>query len=94
MSLYRALLNRAVNRESGMYASVQRLYMLENAVINYGGGLAALLHRAEAQAVLLQTDKPEAALLLRDIAHYLHDVAETGQLDLTDKQTFRYERTR
>lgn len=62
----------------------RRLRLLENAVINYGGGLFTLLGRVENQATLHQKDCPEVAALLSEIAGYLHDVAIAGHLDTTD----------
>ncbi|MGG8041383.1 hypothetical protein ACU63J_22830 [Klebsiella aerogenes] len=62
----------------------RRLRLLENAVLNYGGGLTTLMGRAENQATLHQSDCPEVAALLREIAGYLHDVAIAGHLDTSD----------
>ncbi|WP_435952407.1 hypothetical protein [Dryocola sp. BD626] len=59
-----------------------RLSLLENAVINYAGGMVQLEARARAQAELLSEVAPDAAELLNDVATYLHDVAECGHLDI------------
>nr|WP_154325407.1 hypothetical protein [Pantoea sp. 201603H] len=49
MGLYRRLLCREVARQAPA-SELQRLLMLENAVLNYGGGLAILQGRVEDQA--------------------------------------------
>lgn len=71
--------------------ALHRLQMLENAVLNYSGGLSSLLSRVENQAARHQQDCPEAAAMFTEIARYLHDVAEAGHLDLRDTATFMRE---
>jgi len=89
MGLYHTLLGRAEAREElNLAPQWQRLRMLENAVLNYGGGLAVLQARAEAQAALHREGCPDAAAVLLDVARYLHDIAEVGGLDLRDNATF------
>ncbi len=65
---------------------IRRLQLLENAVINYGGGLLQLELRAANQATILRQREPETAELLDDIALYLHDVAATGRLDIYNRK--------
>lgn len=59
-----------------------RLQLLENAVINYSGGIVRLEFRARGAANSLHDSEPEAAELLNDIVRYLRDVAAAGQLDI------------
>lgn len=59
-----------------------RLQLLENAVINYGGGIVRLESRARGAAESLHKSEPEAAQLLNDIVRYLRDVAAVGKLDI------------
>lgn len=61
---------------------MHRLLLLENAMLNYSGGLVNLTLRARQQARELQESQPEAAQLLKDVACYLHDVEVCGQLDI------------
>lgn len=61
----------------------RRLSLLENAVINYAGGMVNLEARARVQAKLLTEVAPDASKLLNDVATYLHDVAECGRLDIS-----------
>lgn len=61
-----------------------RLMLLENAVINYGGGVHSLIARSECAAKRLQDSDPVCALLLKDIHRYLRDVVKAGKLEIPD----------
>jgi hypothetical protein len=63
----------------------QRLRLLENAVINYAGGLTALEKRIRNQADLIAGSDPATALLLNDMVNYLQDIALVGTLPLPEK---------
>lgn len=67
---------------------IRRLHLLENAILNYGGGLANLKRRAKFQAKKLQGINPEASEVLYDVACYLRDVESTGKLDTRDFNTW------
>lgn len=73
-------LKKTLPSVSEITQNVERLFLLENAVVNYGGGLVQLEQRARTQAIILKESSPEIALLLADIANYLHDVAICGKL--------------
>jgi hypothetical protein len=60
----------------------QRLRLLENAVLNYAGGLPDLLRRVDGQVAAATGLPADTRALLQDLAHYLRDVARTGQLNL------------
>ncbi|EMJ5851803.1 hypothetical protein R5P12_003530 [Klebsiella aerogenes] len=66
---------------------IRRLRLLENAVVNYGGGLMNLQRRAAEMAPRLRDSSPDAAVLLGDIARYLQDVGECGHLLPTSRRT-------
>lgn len=90
---YRGLYSRLLCREIAPQepaSELQRLLLLENAVLNYGGGLAVLQGRVEEQASRLQADSPEATVL-GDVARYLRDVAEAGYLDTRDIRVFLWD---
>ncbi|MES3576146.1 hypothetical protein [Enterobacter cloacae] len=74
--------------EDDMLTSIRRLRLLENAIINYGGGLANLQQRARLQAEKLKVVNPEASKVFADVAYYLRDVAKAGQLDTHDFDTW------
>lgn len=61
-----------------------RLRLLENAVINYGGGSCALLKRVRDTARRMRNVDSETAAVLYDVAAYLRDVAIAGELDEED----------
>lgn len=61
---------------------VHRLLLLENAVLNYSGGIVSLESRVSHAANELHGSELPAALLLKDIARYLRDIAEAGGLDI------------
>lgn len=73
-----------------MAAEWRRLKLLENAIINYGGGMAQLRQRAETLALAREDLDPEANQLLTDIVRYLRDVARTGKLDTEPCHQHRY----
>lgn len=58
-----------------------RLRLLENAVINYGGGISELESRVRATARRLRNTDAEAAGVLYDVAGYLRDIAIAGKLN-------------
>lgn len=58
-----------------------RLRLLENAVINYGGGRHTLEIMARQTAQRMRNIDSEAAAVLFDVAAYLRDVAIAGELD-------------
>lgn len=58
-----------------------RLRLLENAVINYGGGRRVLETRVRNTACRMRNIDSEAAAVLFDVAAYLRDVAIAGELD-------------
>lgn len=58
-----------------------RLRLLENAVINYGGGRRVLETRVRDTACCIRNVDSEAAAVLYDVAAYLRDVAIAGELD-------------
>lgn len=61
-----------------------RLRLLENAVINYGGGRRVLEIRVRDTARRMLNVDSEAAAVLNDVAAYLRDVAIAGDLDEED----------
>lgn len=67
-------------------AEVRRLYLLQNAVINYGGGIKYLEYKTLDQAKVLIEKDPETAALLMQVSHYLRDVGVCCKFD-----DYRYE---
>ncbi|MDH6631319.1 UNVERIFIED_ORG: hypothetical protein M2355_000610 [Lelliottia amnigena] len=59
---------------------LKRLQILENAVINYSGGVFTLERKALAGIVHLENNNPEVSEILAEIAHYLHGLIEAGRL--------------
>ncbi|MCG3100556.1 hypothetical protein MAQ58_13980 [Enterobacter sp. DRP3] len=64
----------------------KRLRLLENAVINYSGGMVVLSHRIRLQKQKIIASDPATAQLLNDIANYLSDVALAGALSLPERE--------
>lgn len=62
----------------------RRLLLLENAVINYGGGRGKLEMRTRYMARRLQTFDADAAAVLYDAAAYLRDIGIAGNLEDED----------
>lgn len=52
-----------------------RLQLLENAVINYGGGIRTLENRVHRMAEQIKLSHPDASRLFSDIETYLRDIA-------------------
>lgn len=77
---------RSVN-ENQLDDPMYRLGVLENAVINYGGGIVHLQERVLKAAKPLWLSDPETARLLEDVARYLRDITFAGELDLEHMQT-------
>ena len=73
--------NRPFN-ENQLNDPMYRLGVLENAVINYGGGIVHLQERVLKAAKPLRLSDPETARLLEDVARYLRDITSAGELDL------------
>lgn len=69
-----------VSDNAGIWNDYHRLRLLENAVVNYGGGRDELEARVREEARRMQRIDAAAAALLREVAVYLHDVAITGEL--------------
>lgn len=69
---------------TGICEDYHRLRLLENAVINYGGGRCVLETRVRDMARRMRNVDPEAAAVLYDVAAYLRDVAIAGELDEED----------
>ncbi|UIL51494.1 MULTISPECIES: hypothetical protein [Pantoea] len=69
---------------TGIREDYHRLRLLENAVINYGGGRRALETRVRDTARRMRNVDSEAAALLYDVTAYLRDVAIAGELDEED----------
>ncbi|HCR1107295.1 TPA: hypothetical protein OMU21_004869 [Klebsiella aerogenes] len=57
-----------------------RLSLLENAVINYSGGLKNLEKRVIDELHRMNDIDSSAAVLLNDLAIYLHDIYIAGKL--------------
>ncbi|ELQ6221725.1 hypothetical protein R2320_002995 [Cronobacter turicensis] len=70
---------------TGIRDDYHRLRLLENAVINYGGGRKSLEIRVRNTARRMRNIDTEAAAVLYDVAAYLRDVAIAGDLDEDDK---------
>lgn len=71
-----------------------RLMLLENAVINYGGGIVHLESEVRGAAESLNDSEPETAQLLNDVVRYLRDVAKAGELDIDDWQEPPHKRSK
>ncbi|ELY4671735.1 hypothetical protein SM021_002340 [Cronobacter muytjensii] len=69
---------------TGIRSDYHRLCLLENAVINYGGGRRALEIKVRETARRMRNVDSEAAAVLYDVAAYLRDVAIAGDLDEED----------
>lgn len=65
----------------GKEVEVRRLYLLQNAVINYGGGIKHLEYKTLEQAKVLSEKDPETAALLMQVSHYLRDVGVCCKFD-------------
>jgi len=59
---------------------LKRLQILENAVVNYSGGVFNLERKALAGMLRLENNYPEVSEVLAEIAHYLHGLIEAGRL--------------
>lgn len=70
---------------TGIREDYQRLRLLENAVINYGGGRCELEARVRNTARRIRKTDAEAAAVLYDVAAYLRDVAIAGCLEVDDE---------
>lgn len=77
--------------ELTVFKELHRLRLLENAVVNYGGGVKSLEARADQEAKKLRGRNTAVSELLADVARYLHDIAEAGHLDVTDWRPAREE---
>ena len=73
-----------ISEITGIREDYHRLRLLENAVINYGGGRRALETRVRDTARRMRNVDSEAASVLYDVAAYLRDVAIAGELDDED----------
>lgn len=60
---------------------IKRLKILENAITHYSGGIFSLELRVLDSLHRLKDSCPEVAKTLTDIAHYLHDIIEVGELN-------------
>lgn len=58
-----------------------RLLKMENAIINYSGGIHNLEMRTRHEFMKLEGSESDLALLLNDYLSYLRDVALAGQLE-------------
>ena len=80
MTLFSLLQETCLHPDRHIGARLDRLGLLENAVLNYCGGLRSLQHRLQ---LSLQGPEPvpaELQRLLRDLACYLNEVARAGAL--------------
>lgn len=73
-----------ISEVTGIREDYHRLRLLENAVINYGGGRHELEKRVRDTARRMRNVDSEAAAVLYDVAAYLRDVAIAGGLDEED----------
>lgn len=73
--------NAGTSDITGIRSDYHRLRLLENAVINYGGGRNILEARVRNTARRMRHVDSEAAAVLYDVAAYLRDVAIAGELD-------------
>lgn len=78
-------INRAfmdgISELAGIRNDYHRLRILENAVINYGGGRNKLELRVRETVLRLRNIDAEAAGVLYDVAAYLRDIAIAGGLN-------------
>lgn len=63
---------------------VERLRLLENAVIHYGGGITNLKKRSLTGIRCVNDSCPEVATLLAEISSYLQGLIEAGELREND----------
>lgn len=81
-------INRAftagISELTAVRSDYHRLRLLENAVINYGGGRNELESRVRETAGRLLNSDAEAAGVLYDVAAYLRDIAIAGELNKDD----------
>lgn len=82
MALFGKGFNLESNPEQDFKSNIRRLSILENAVINYGGGVNSLRSRALQYADVIDCDYPEVSVFLRDVSAYLRDVVIAGDLDV------------
>lgn len=77
-------INRAfttgISELAGIRNDYHRLRLLENAVVNYGGGRNELELRVRETARRLRNTDAEATGVLYDVAAYLRDIAIAGGL--------------
>lgn len=73
-----------ISELAGIRNDYHRLRLLENAVINYGGGRRTLEIRVRETAQRMRNVDSEASAVLYDVAAYLRDVAIAGDLDEED----------
>ncbi|MCU6278386.1 hypothetical protein [Enterobacter quasiroggenkampii] len=69
---------------TGISEDYHRLRLLENAVINYGGGRDELELRVRETARRIRYTDAESASVLDDVAAYLRDIAIAGKLNKDD----------
>lgn len=72
---------------------MQRLYYLENAFINYSGGVLFIIKNTLARSAALEKEDPATSRVLHDIATYLNAVVLAGQLDIQPRTLPRKKNT-
>lgn len=66
---------------------IQRLYCMENAFINYDGGVQSIIDKSIICSEALKYKNPEASQILQDISHYLNAVINAGHIDIYQHQS-------
>lgn len=64
-----------------LYDVPHRLLLLENGVVNYGGGIFRLRAQVHACRRRLQIDDPDTAALLKTVEGYLDGLIAVGGLE-------------
>lgn len=59
----------------------RRLQLLENGVVNYGGGIFRLRAQVRTCRQRLQVDDPDTATLLKTVEGYLDGLISVGELE-------------
>lgn len=80
MGLHEMFFRHSLSGPDASLPQLRRLLLLENGVVNYGGGIFRLRAQVCACRQKLQTDDPDTAALLKIVEGYLEGLITVGEL--------------